>query len=100
MKAVTQTGSDVLLALRITPRASKTEICGVLGDALKMRLQAPPVEGKANAALIKWLARKLDVSKRSVSICCGETGRNKLVVVEGLDVAAVRQRLGLSGTEL
>jgi uncharacterized protein (TIGR00251 family) len=66
------------------PRASKNEIQGVHGDALKVRLQAPPVEGKANQALIRFLSDALNIPRSQLSIASGETGRNKAVLVTGV----------------
>ncbi|MFH0953837.1 MAG: DUF167 family protein [Verrucomicrobiota bacterium] len=88
------TAEGVLLNLRIVPRASRNEVAGVLGDALKIRLQAPPVEGKANAALVRFLADKLVVPARDVVLVSGSSARNKRVLVRGLDEHAVRSRLG------
>ena len=84
----------VLLTLRIVPRASKNEVSGEMAGALKIRLQAPPVEGKANRALIDFLADVLDVSRNALDIVSGETGRNKRVFVARVTEAAVRQALG------
>ena len=73
--------------VRVAPRASRTAITGVMGEgsqaALKIALQAPPVEGRANAALIDFLADLLRASRSSIEIVGGEHGRNKSVVVRG-----------------
>jgi hypothetical protein len=69
------------------PRASKNEIQGVHGDALKVRLQAPPVEGKANQALIRFLSDALDIPRSQLSIASGETGRNKAVLITSVTKA-------------
>ena len=61
MSAITQRDDGILLKLRVVPRAARNEVCGILDDAFKIRLQAPPVEGKANRALLKFLARRLDL---------------------------------------
>jgi uncharacterized protein (TIGR00251 family) len=71
----------VRLAVRITPNAKKTEVAGVQGDALKLKLQAQPIEGKANEALIKYLAKVLSVPKNAVTITHGHTNKKKLVEV-------------------
>jgi uncharacterized protein (TIGR00251 family) len=86
----------VVLTLRIVPRAARNEISGEMGNALKIRLQAPPVEGKANRALIAFLADALDVPRRAIASVSGETGRNKRVVVTGMTEAAVRRALGIN----
>lgn len=83
----------VVLTIRVAPRASKDEIAGLHGDALKVRLCAPPVEGKANEALVRFLAKTLDIPARSVELVSGATGRNKLVRIHGLSAVAVKERL-------
>ena len=67
----------ILLNVRVVPRASKDGIQGVLGDALKIRIQAPPVEGKANTYLIKFLSKQWKIPRASIEILSGESGRNK-----------------------
>jgi len=84
MEWIRETTKGVLLPVRAVPRASKNEIQGVHGDALKVRLQAPPVEGKANQALIRFLSDALDIPRSQLSIASGETGRNKSVLVTGI----------------
>ena len=69
------------LALQITPNAKKTDVIGVLDDALKLKLQAQPIEGKANEALIRYLAGVLAVPRSAVVITHGMTGKRKLVEV-------------------
>ena len=81
--------------MRVQPRASRTELAGTHGDALKVRLTAPPVDGAANEALIRFLADRLDVPRAAVRLEAGAAGRWKLVAVEGLDVQAAARRLGL-----
>lgn len=73
------TDGDLLLVSHLQPKASKSEFCGLHGDALKVRIQAPPVEGKANSELIKFLAKQFGVSKSAVSIISGELNRHKRV---------------------
>ena len=69
------------LTLHIQPGAKKTEIVGIHGDALKIRLAAPPVDGKANAALIAFVAQRLDVAKSAVTLKSGQTSRRKVLEV-------------------
>jgi uncharacterized protein (TIGR00251 family) len=69
----------LILNLRVVPRASKDAIPGRLGDALKVRIQAPPVEGKANAYLVKFLSKHWKIPRRDIEILSGETGRNKRI---------------------
>ena len=85
----------VELSLHIQPRASRTELVGAHGDALKLRLAAPPVEGEANEELIRFLAKLLGVPKRAVTIVAGGTGRRKRVRVEGIGVAEATRLLAL-----
>lgn len=70
---------DLILVCHLQPKASKSEFAGLHGDALKVRIQAPPVEGKANAELVKFLAKQFGVSKSAVSIISGELNRHKRV---------------------
>lgn len=84
-----------LLTIKATPRASRTEIAGADASWLRIRLQAPPVDGRANEALTEFLAEKLDLPRRAVAVIAGETGRVKKVRVAGLGVAGVREKLGM-----
>lgn len=76
----TQT-STFTLTLHIQPGAKKTEIAGLHGDALKIRLAAPPVDGKANAALIDFVAKTLGLPKAAVTLKSGQTSRRKVLEV-------------------
>ena len=80
-------GDDVVLTLHIQPGAKKTEVVGLHGEALKIRLAAPPVDGKANDCLIAFLAKRLGVPKSRVALVAGETSRAKRVRVAGVTVA-------------
>jgi uncharacterized protein (TIGR00251 family) len=71
----------IRLAVQITPNAKKTEVIGVLDGALKLKLQAQPIEGKANEALVKFLAKALDVPRSAVTITHGLTSKKKLIEV-------------------
>lgn len=75
--------SGLVLELHVQPGARRTEFAGMHGDRLKIRLAAPPVEGRANEALLEFIARELKVPKRQVRIDAGLTSRRKRVVVEG-----------------
>jgi uncharacterized protein (TIGR00251 family) len=87
-----QKGSAI--ALRVTPRASKNEIVEVLNDGtVKIHLTAPPVEGKANEALLKFLSNILDVPVSKLDIVAGETGRDKLVAVTDMDAAVLHKKI-------
>jgi uncharacterized protein (TIGR00251 family) len=74
--------AGVRLAVQITPNAKKTEVVGVLDEALKLKLQAQPIEGKANEALVKFLAGALSVPKGAVTITHGLTNKRKLIEVK------------------
>ncbi len=77
------------------PRASRDEVAGLQGEAVKVRVTAPPVEGEANEAVVRLLSRSLEVPRSAVSIARGQTGRRKRVRIEGLEAAEVRRRLGV-----
>lgn len=81
------------IPVRVQPRASRDALGGVRNGALLVRLTAPPVEGEANAALVRFLARALGVPPTSVTLVRGARGRDKVVRVSGMDVAGVRKRL-------
>src|SRR5512135_3203079 len=82
------------LALRVTPRASKNEIVEVLSDGtVKVHLTAPPVEGKANEALLKFLADILDVPVSHLDIVAGAGGRDKLVAVTDMDAGTLHKKI-------
>jgi hypothetical protein len=87
-----RTGS-VILQVRVIPRAARDEADGWMGEALKVRLRAPPVEGRANAALARWLAKQLDIPIRRVVIESGKRSRLKRVRLEGCSVEEVARRL-------
>lgn len=74
-------GDELFLTLRIQPRASRDEIVGPYGDSLKVRITAPPVDGKANAHLVRFLAAAFQVAPGAVRLLGGETGRDKRVAI-------------------
>jgi hypothetical protein len=86
----------VRFRVRVQPRASRSEVVGVHGDALKVRLSAPPVENAANDALVELFAKVFAVSRRAVSIVAGQTSRTKLIEIDGIAEATVR-RLAADG---
>ena len=92
---ITAVPGGVELALHIQPRASRTELAGVHGDALKIRLAAPPVDGEANEELVRFLAKRLGVAKSSVTIVAGGTGRRKRVRIEGMEAGRAAALLAL-----
>ena len=77
------------------PRASRDEVAGLQGEAVKVRVTAPPVGGEANEAVVRLLSRSLEVPRSSVTIARGQGGRRKRVRIEGLEAAEVRRRLGV-----
>ena len=93
MIPVNENNGNVTFAVKVHPRAKKNAITGEVGDALKVALTAPPVDGKANEACIEFFAKLLKVPRSSVSIVAGSTSRNKLIRVAGLSAEEVRGRL-------
>jgi uncharacterized protein len=91
-----QTPIGVTFAVKIHPRAKKNAITGELGDAVKLSLTAPPVEGRANEACIEFFANLLEVPRSSVTIASGETSRRKVIRVVGLSAQELQQRLNSS----
>ena len=90
MSWLTDTPAGAVLNLRIVPRASKNAIQGELGDALKIRLCAPPVEGAANAALVEFLSEAFSIPRARVQLLSGATSRTKRVLLAGLPAAKVQ----------
>lgn len=94
MIAINETAAGVTFAIKVQPRAKRNAIAGELGDALKVALMAPPVDGKANQACVEFFAEILRVPRSAVMIAAGETSRNKVIRVVGIPAALVRERLG------
>jgi hypothetical protein len=90
---VHDTPQGATFQVKVHPRAKKSAITGTVGDALKLALTAPPLEGRANEACIAFFAELLNVPRSSVTIAAGQTGRNKLIRVAGVTAAQVEQRL-------
>lgn len=90
---VTPRGAGVRFAIHVQPRSKRPGIDGVHGDALRVRVQAPPVEGAANDAVVQVLAAALSVPARAVRIAAGTSGRKKFVDVDGVDAATALSRL-------
>ncbi len=95
MIEVRDTASGVTFAVKVHPRAKKNAISGEVGDALKLALTAPPVEGKANEACIEFFAKLLKVPRSSVTIAAGTSSRNKVIRVVGVTAQYVRGYLGV-----
>ena len=79
--------------MHVVPRARVTEVAGRHGDALKIRLAAPPVDGAGNDELVRFLAERLRVPRSAVTITAGHTGRRKSVKIDGVDTAAAVRAL-------
>lgn len=82
------------LDVQITANASRSEIVGWLGERLKIKVKAPAVEGKANAELLRFLAKQLEVRANQLRIVRGETAKMKTIEIEGADETELRRRLG------
>ena len=94
MIPIQDNAGNVTFCVRIHPRARKDVITGEFGDALKVSLTAPPVNGRANEARIEFFAKLLKVSRSSISIAAGQSNRNKVIRVMGLSAEDVQKRLG------
>ncbi len=93
MIPIHESEQGVSFAVKVHPRAKKNAITGELGEALKLSLTTPPVEGRANEACIEFFAKLLKVPRSSVTIASGLSSRNKVIRVVGVTAAQVRQRL-------
>jgi uncharacterized protein (TIGR00251 family) len=85
----------VTFSIKVHPRAKKNAITGQVGDALKLSLTTPPIDGKANQACIDFFAKLLKVSRSSVTIASGHSSRTKVIRVVGLSAEEVRQRIAI-----
>lgn len=86
--------SDTTITIRVIPRAKKSEISQVLDDGtIKIRLTAPPVEGKANQALVRFLADVFGISPSNIEIISGKKGRKKIVQIEGINEKTARSMI-------
>jgi uncharacterized protein (TIGR00251 family) len=88
---VQRTESGVRLTVRVQPRSSVTQVTGVQGDALRVRVTAAPVDGAANEALVQLLSETFDIPRRSVTIVAGAGSRTKVVELVGLTEERVRR---------
>ena len=87
--------AGAILSVHVQPKASATECVGIHGDALKIRVAAPPVDGAANDELIRFLARRLSMPSTSIQMYSGARGRHKRVLVKGVTAQFVLARLSL-----
>jgi uncharacterized protein (TIGR00251 family) len=83
-----------ILPIKAIPNAPRTEVVGWLGDALKVKLHAPPLEGRANDELCEFLATTLSLSRRAVTVVRGDKSSHKLIRIAGLTSAEVKKKLG------
>lgn len=88
-----EASGNIVLSLHIQPGAKKTEIAGLHGDTLKIRLAAPPVDGKANECLIAFLAEELEVPRAQVGLASGATSRRKRLQISGASAEAIARFL-------
>ena len=87
--------TEAVIEIWVQPRASRNEVVGRQGGALKIRVAAPPVDGEANEALLRFIAKSLGLPRRAVAIVRGASGRRKSVRVRGLAPDQVAERLGV-----
>ncbi|MCC6683238.1 MAG: YggU family protein [Phycisphaeraceae bacterium] len=87
--------NGILLHVKVVPGASRSSVAGVLGDRLKLRVAAPPEDGKANAAVVDLLSAVLGVPARDIELIAGHSRPQKTLRITGLNVAMLRDRLGL-----
>ena len=95
MIPINEVPGAITFAVKVHPRAKKNAITGEIGDALKVSVTAPPVDGRANEACIEFFAKLLKVSRSSVTIASGQSSRNKVIRVSGVTAEQVRERLGM-----
>ena len=88
-----ETPAGISFAVKIQPRARRNAVVGELGDALKIALTAPPVDGRANEACVEFLADLLDLPRSSITIVSGQSSRNKVIRVAGCTVLGLRAKL-------
>jgi hypothetical protein len=93
MIPIRESDGRIRFAVRVHPRAKKDAITGVFGDALKLSLTTPPIEGRANQACIEFFAKLFKVPRASVTIAAGETSRNKVIRVAGITAEQGLDRL-------
>src|SRR5437016_14463866 len=93
MIPIRETAAGVSFSLKVQPRARKSAVTATVGDAVKLALTAPPVEGKANRAVIEFFADIFKIPRSSVTIASGETSRRKVICISGVVIENVRQRL-------
>jgi hypothetical protein len=93
MIPIRSTTSGVTFAVKVQPRTKRNAVAGQLGDALKIALTAPPLDGRANQALVEFLAEILNVPRSSITIAAGRSSRRKVVAIAGLSAEEAGRRL-------
>ena len=99
MIAINESGETIGFAVKVQPRAKRNAITGTVGEALKLSLTAPPLEGRANRAVIEFFADWFEIPHSQVTITSGETSRNKLIRVTGVTAQQFREKLAAAGLE-
>jgi len=90
---INQSDDGVIITVHAVPRAAQNAVQGLHGDALKIRLHAPPVDGKANEALISFLSRKLNIPKGNITLKSGANQRRKIIAISGISKPETEKRL-------
>ena len=93
MPSISQRGNAVRITIHVQPRASRTELVGEHGDAIKLRVAAPPVEGAANEEVVRFVAKQLGVSASAITLVSGATSRRKIIDVAGISPDEAQQKL-------
>ena len=93
MVTIRDSAAGVVFTVRVQPRARKNAITGVVGDAIKLALTAPPVEGRANEAVIRFFADLFEIPRSSVTIASGATSRTKVLRIAGVSKEKIQERL-------
>lgn len=91
MLNITEKDGRITFEVRVVPRAARTELAGEIGNAVKIRVASPPVDGAANAELIKFLAKMLGVAKSGVEIVSGQTSKTKRIQITGVTAEQMRK---------
>ena len=93
--SITAVPGGVRIQLHVQPGASKSEVAGLHGERIRLRIQSPPVDGRANEAVLDWIAAQLGVPRRTVTLVRGAKSREKTVEVSGVTMDAVQRALEL-----
>ena len=93
--SITAVPGGVRIQLHVQPGASKSEVAGLHGERVRLRIQSPPVDGRANEAVLDWIAAQLGVPRRTVTLVRGAKSREKTVEIAGISVEAAGRALGI-----